>query len=204
MPQKPWRDLHSASPLSPNPCSLQSRFRSVISPATSASFFARVQCFSCRSRRNAASRLVQRSAYTIATGRLAAVNVHALPSLCLNNRITRSFVSPTYSESSAQRSMYTLCNTRRRCHRAEVLGAGRRGNRRPSVCDRYGSGSRHGLTPLLAAESAGWTGGKQQLTATRLPELLVGEGHQVVSDAADVLRARLRVDRRTPGRDQFS
>jgi transposase len=31
----------------------------------------------------------------------------------------------------------------------------------------------------LLAESAQWTGGKQQLTATRLQELLVGEGHQV-------------------------
>jgi transposase len=31
----------------------------------------------------------------------------------------------------------------------------------------------------LLAESARWTGGKQQLTATRLHELLVAEGHQV-------------------------
>jgi len=31
----------------------------------------------------------------------------------------------------------------------------------------------------LLAESPQWTGGKQQLTATRLHELLVGEGHQV-------------------------
>jgi transposase len=31
----------------------------------------------------------------------------------------------------------------------------------------------------LLAESAQWTGGKQQLTATRLHELLVAEGHQV-------------------------
>jgi len=31
----------------------------------------------------------------------------------------------------------------------------------------------------LLAESAQWTGGKQQLTATRLHELLVGEGHTV-------------------------
>jgi transposase len=31
----------------------------------------------------------------------------------------------------------------------------------------------------LLAESAQWTGGKQQLTATRLHELLVGENHQV-------------------------
>jgi transposase len=31
----------------------------------------------------------------------------------------------------------------------------------------------------LLAESAQWTGGKQQLTATRLHELLVGEGHRV-------------------------
>jgi hypothetical protein len=28
-------------------------------------------------------------------------------------------------------------------------------------------------------ESKAWTGGKQQLTATRLHELLVGEGHHV-------------------------
>jgi transposase len=31
----------------------------------------------------------------------------------------------------------------------------------------------------LLAESAGWTGGKQQLTATRLHELLLAEGHRV-------------------------
>jgi transposase len=31
----------------------------------------------------------------------------------------------------------------------------------------------------LLAESKAWTGGKQQLTATRLHELLIGEGHQV-------------------------
>lgn len=31
----------------------------------------------------------------------------------------------------------------------------------------------------LLAESAHWTGGKQQLTATRLHELLIGEGHHV-------------------------
>ena len=31
----------------------------------------------------------------------------------------------------------------------------------------------------LLGESAQWTGGKQQLTATRLHELLVAEGHQV-------------------------
>jgi transposase len=31
----------------------------------------------------------------------------------------------------------------------------------------------------MLAESAQWTGGKQQLTATRLHELLVGEGHRV-------------------------
>ena len=31
----------------------------------------------------------------------------------------------------------------------------------------------------LLAESAQWTGGKQQLTATRLHELLAGEGHRV-------------------------
>jgi transposase len=31
----------------------------------------------------------------------------------------------------------------------------------------------------LLTESKEWTGGKQQLTATRLHELLVGEGHQV-------------------------
>jgi transposase len=31
----------------------------------------------------------------------------------------------------------------------------------------------------LLAESAQWTGGKQQLTATRLHELLVGESHRV-------------------------
>src|SRR5215203_5311135 len=31
----------------------------------------------------------------------------------------------------------------------------------------------------ILASSAQWTGGKQQLTATRLHQLLVGEGHQV-------------------------
>src|SRR5262249_57736095 len=31
----------------------------------------------------------------------------------------------------------------------------------------------------VLAESGQWTGGKQQLTATRLHELLVGEGHRV-------------------------
>jgi transposase len=36
-----------------------------------------------------------------------------------------------------------------------------------------------GRLAALLAESAQWTGGKQQLTATRLHELLVGEGHQV-------------------------
>src|SRR5215831_2665281 len=37
---------------------------------------------------------------------------------------------------------------------------------------------RHRLEALLA-ESSQWTGGKQQLTATRLHELLVGEKHRV-------------------------
>ena len=106
----------------------------------------------------------------------------------------------------------------------------------------------------VLAESAHWTGGKQQLTATRLHELLVAEGHRVgvtlvkeavaewkrqrrevfvpltyrpgdlaevdffevlvdldghapqgvaVSDAADVLGPRLRVDLRAPGPDQL-
>jgi transposase len=36
-----------------------------------------------------------------------------------------------------------------------------------------------GRLEALLRESAGWTGGKQQLTATRLHELLVAEGHQV-------------------------
>src|SRR5690349_1741467 len=31
----------------------------------------------------------------------------------------------------------------------------------------------------ILAESSQWTGGKQQLTATRLHQLLVGEGHHV-------------------------
>ena len=107
----------------------------------------------------------------------------------------------------------------------------------------------------LLAESAQWTGGKQQLTATRLHELLVGRGPSgrrharqrggrrveapaprgvraadvsarrsrrgrllrgarrsrrhapqgvALSDAADVLGPRLRVDLRAPGPDQFS
>ncbi len=107
----------------------------------------------------------------------------------------------------------------------------------------------------LLAESAQWTGGKQRLTATRLHELLVAEGHRVgvtvvrdavaewkrqrrevfvpltyrpgrsgrgrllrgagrrrrdppqgvaLSDAADVLRPRLRVDLRAPGSNQLS
>ncbi len=36
-----------------------------------------------------------------------------------------------------------------------------------------------GRVAALLAESAQWTGGKQQLTATRLHELLVAEGHHV-------------------------
>ena len=119
--------------------------------------------------------------------------------------------------------------------------------------DRCGTWSAAG--GALLAESAQWTGGKQQLTATRLHELLVAEGHRVgvtlvkeavaewkrqrrevfvpltyrpgesrrgrllrgarrsrrhpsqgvaLSDAADVLGPRLRVDLRAPGPDQFS
>ena len=44
------------------------------------------------------------------------------------------------------------------------------------------------------AESGQWTAGKQQLTATRLHELLVGEGHQVgvtlVKEAVETTAAR--------------
>ena len=107
----------------------------------------------------------------------------------------------------------------------------------------------------LLVESGQWTGGKQQLTATRLHALLVAEGHArrrhrrqgrgrgveaaaprglraadvstgrsgrgrllrgagrrrwdapqgvALSDAADVLRSRLRVDLRAPGSNQLS
>jgi len=41
----------------------------------------------------------------------------------------------------------------------------------------------------LLAESAQWTGGKQQLTATRLHELLRAEGHQV---GVTVVKAAVR------------
>ena len=48
----------------------------------------------------------------------------------------------------------------------------------------------------LLAESPQWTGGKQQLTATRLHELLVGEGHEVgvtlVKDAVAEWKRRRR------------
>ena len=42
--------------------------------------------------------------------------------------------------------------------------------------------SQHARRPpeALLTESRAWTGGKQQLTATRLHELLVAEGHRVV------------------------
>ncbi len=39
------------------------------------------------------------------------------------------------------------------------------------------------------AASKDWTGGKQQLTATRLHELLIGEGHQVAATTASALAA---------------
>jgi predicted transcriptional regulator len=80
----------------------------------------------------------------------------------------------------------------------------------------------------LLAESVRWTGGKQRLTATRLHELLLTEGHRVgltvikdavaewkrqrrevfvpltyrpgdLAEVADVLRPRLRVDLRASG-----
>src|SRR5690606_14207139 len=37
----------------------------------------------------------------------------------------------------------------------------------------------HDRVQALLSESTQWTGGKQQLTATRLHELLVAEGHRV-------------------------
>jgi hypothetical protein len=58
----------------------QSALSRVRSPATSASFFARVHRLSCRSRFRAASRLVCVSEYARATGLRRAVNELALPS----------------------------------------------------------------------------------------------------------------------------
>ena len=114
---------------------------------------------------------------------------------------------------------------------------------------RFGS-ALTGCSPKLLAQSVQWTAGKQRLTATRLHELLVAEGHRVgvtlvkeavaewkrqrrevsvpltyrpgdladvdffevlvdldgtraqgvaLSDAADVIRPRLRLDLRAPG-----
>jgi transposase len=48
------------------------------------------------------------------------------------------------------------------------------GSRARPVWDKVGS-----RIEALLTDSTGWTGGKQQLTATRLHELLVGEGHRV-------------------------
>ena len=51
------------------------------------------------------------------------------------------------------------------------------------------------ITALLAA-SKGWTGGKQQLTATRLHALLIGEGHQVGTSLVKAAVAEWRRQRR--------
>ena len=51
------------------------------------------------------------------------------------------------------------------------------------------------ITALLEA-SKEWTGGKQQLTATRLHELLIGEGHQVGASLVKVAVAEWKRQRR--------
>ncbi|MCW5777753.1 MAG: IS21 family transposase [Phycisphaeraceae bacterium] len=51
------------------------------------------------------------------------------------------------------------------------------------------------IEALLAASKA-WTGGKQQLTATRLHELLVGEGHQVGASLVKAAVAEWKRQRR--------
>jgi hypothetical protein len=51
------------------------------------------------------------------------------------------------------------------------------------------------LDALLAA-SKDWTGGKQQLTATRLHELLIGEGHQVGASLVTAAVAEWKRQRR--------
>lgn len=48
----------------------------------------------------------------------------------------------------------------------------------------------------LLADSKGWTGGKQQLTATRLHELLIGEGHQVGASLVKAAVAEWKRQRR--------
>ena len=48
----------------------------------------------------------------------------------------------------------------------------------------------------LLTESPGWTGGKQQLTATRLHELLVAEGHRVGVTLVKAAMAEWRRQRR--------
>ena len=66
-----------------------------------------------------------------------------------------------------------------RRHRPEVRrgsGAGPEGDGAAGSTGLGGGGPR---VEALLAESAQWTGGKQQLTATRLHELLVAEGHRV-------------------------
>jgi transposase len=51
------------------------------------------------------------------------------------------------------------------------------------------------IEALLAASKA-WTGGKQQLTATRLHELLIGEGHQVGASLVKAAVAEWKRQRR--------
>jgi transposase len=48
----------------------------------------------------------------------------------------------------------------------------------------------------LLEDSKGWTGGKQQLTATRLHELLIGEGHQVGASLVKAAVAEWKRQRR--------
>ncbi|MPZ17570.1 MAG: hypothetical protein GEV06_06635, partial [Luteitalea sp.] len=51
------------------------------------------------------------------------------------------------------------------------------------------------IDALLAA-SKNWTGGKQQLTATRLHELLIGEGHRVGASLVKAAVAEWKRQRR--------
>jgi len=64
-------------------------------------------------------------------------------------------------------------------------------SRRRPVWERVGPR----IDALLAA-SKDWTGGKQQLTATRLHEMLIGEGHQVGASLVKVAVAEWRRQRR--------
>src|SRR6185436_20441155 len=86
--------------------SRHNRFSKGVSPEIRASFLARVQRLSWRSRLTAASRDANGSEYTSLTGRLLRVNEQSAdPALCRATRIARSSVCPIYKEPSAHRRM---------------------------------------------------------------------------------------------------